>query len=128
MSILEMTAIGNAGWIGHAGPDQGKAKAFYSTVLGWAINDMPMQDGSSYSAAVVGETPIGGFSPMPEETGNWTIFFTVADVEATVATAEAEGATVLQPPMDMPGVGRMATLTDPQGARFALITYESMAS
>lgn len=128
MSILEMTTIGNSGWIGHAGPDQGAAKAFYKDVLGWGINDMPMQDGSSYSAALVGETPIGGFSPMPEEAASWTIYFTVADVDASVAAAEARGAKVIQPAMSMPGVGRMATLSDPQGARFALITYESMAS
>ncbi|WP_170431739.1 VOC family protein [Ruegeria arenilitoris] len=128
MSILEMTTIGNSGWIGHSGPDQGKAKAFYQEVLGWTINDMPMQDGSSYSAAVVGETAIGGFSPMPEDQGSWTIFFTVADVDASVAKAAAKGATIVQPAMDMPGVGRMSTLIDPQGARFALITYESMTS
>ncbi|MEL6103813.1 MAG: VOC family protein [Pseudomonadota bacterium] len=128
MSILEMTTIGNSGWIGHSGPDQGEAKAFYQDVLGWSINNMPMQDGSNYSAAVVGETAIGGFSPMPENHGSWTIYFTVADVDLSVAEAEAKGATVIQPAMAMPGVGRMATLTDPQGARFALITYESMAS
>lgn len=128
MSILEMTALGNAGWIGHAGPDQGKAKSFYKSVLGWTIQDMPMQDGSSYSAIAIGETPIGGFSPMPEDNGNWVIYFTVADVDATVAKAKSEGASVVAPAMDMPGVGRMATLADPQGARFAVITYESMSS
>ena len=128
MSILEMTTVGNSGWIGHSGPDQAKAKAFYQEVLGWTINDMPMQNGSSYSAAVVSETAIGGFSPMPEDSASWTIFFTVADVDASVAKAKAKGAAVIQPAMDMPGVGRMATLTDPQGARFALITYESMTS
>ena len=45
MSILEMTTVGNSGWIGHSGPDQAKAKAFYQEVLGWTINDMPMQNG-----------------------------------------------------------------------------------
>ncbi|MBW4709094.1 VOC family protein [Roseobacter sp. YSTF-M11] len=128
MSILEMTAVGNSGWIGHSGPDQTAAKSFYQDVLAWTIRDMPMQDGSSYGAAVVGETPIGGFSPMPEDQGSWTIYFTVADVDASVATAQEKGATVVTPAMEMPGVGRMATLTDPQGARFALITYESMTS
>ncbi len=127
MSILDMTTPGNAGWIGHAGPDQSAAKAFYKDVLGWTINDMPMQDGSSYSAAAVGETAIGGFSPMPQESASWTIYFTVGDVDAAVATAKARGASVLTPPVATPGVGRMATLSDPQGARFALITYESMA-
>ena len=128
MSILEMTTHGNPGWIGHSGPDQGAAKAFYQKVLGWGIQEMPMQDGSSYSAITVGETPIGGFSPMPEDGGAWTIYVTVPDVDAAVAKAEAEGGKVMMPAMDMPGVGRMATLTDPQGARFAVIAYESMAS
>lgn len=128
MSILEMTTVGNSGWIGHAGPDAAKAQTFYKDVLGWSINTVPMQDGSSYATAVIDEVAIGGFSPMPEENGSWTIFFTVADVDASVAKAEAGGAGVIMPPMDMPGVGRMATLTDPQGAKFALITYESMAS
>ena len=128
MGILDMTTLGNSGWIGHSGPDAAKAKAFYKDVLGWSINDMPMQDGSSYSAAVVGETAIGGFSPMPEESGSWTIYFTVANVDDAVTKAQAKGANVVAPAMDVPGVGRMATLTDPQGARFALITYESMSA
>lgn len=128
MSILDMTAVGNAGWIGHAGPDQTEALNFYQDVLGWTINNMPMQDGSSYAAINIGETAIGGFSPMQEDKGSWTIFFTVADVDSSVATAKAKGATILQPAMDISGVGRMATLTDPQGARFAMITYESMAA
>lgn len=128
MSILDMKTVGNSGWIGHSGPDAGKAKAFYADILGWTINEMPMQDGSSYGVATVGETGIGGFSPMPEDNGSWTIYFTVADVDAAVDRAVGQGAAVIQPAMDMPGVGRMATLTDPQGARFALITYESMAA
>ncbi len=128
MAILEMTELGNAGWIGHAGPDASAAKAFYKDVLGWTINEMPMQDGSSYGAAMVGETAIGGFSPMPEEDGSWTIFFTVADVDDRVALAQSKGAKVITPAVDMPGVGRMATLSDPHGARFALITYESMGA
>lgn len=127
MSDRSMTTLGNPGWIGHSGPDAARAKAFYADVIGWTIAEMPMQDGSSYSAITVAEEPVGGFSPMPEPSGAWTIYFTVADVDDRVAAAKKAGATVLAGPMDMPGVGRMATLTDPQGARFALITYESMA-
>ncbi|MEO9898583.1 MAG: VOC family protein [Paracoccaceae bacterium] len=126
MSALEMKILGAPGWIGHAGPDQNAAKAFYEKVLGWNVQDIPMQDGSSYSSIVVGDTPIGGYSPMPEKDGSWTIFVTVADVDVAVALTQEAGGTVLTPPMDMPGVGRMATLIDPQGARFAVITYESM--
>lgn len=127
-TALTMNTPGNPGWIGHSGPDLKEAKAFYTDILGWDIQEMPMQDGSSYSAISVAGTPVGGFSPMPEESGAWTIYVTVADVDAAAARAEKAGASVMMPPMDVPGVGRIATLLDPQGARFAMITYESMAS
>ncbi len=122
----EMTTPGAAGWIQHSGPDAAAAKAFYSEVIGWNIADMPMQDGSSFAGIMVGDGPIGGFAPMPSETGAWTIYVTVPDVDACLAKATAAGARVVDGPMDAPGVGRMATIVDPQGARIAVITYESM--
>lgn len=121
-----MTTPGIAGWIEFAGPDAAAAKTFYSDVVGWTIADMPMQDGSSYSGIVVGDGPIGGFAHQPAETGSWTIYITVTDVDACVSRAREAGATVLNGPQDAPGIGRMATIADPQGARIALITYESM--
>lgn len=123
---LTMQTLGNHGWIAFSGPDKGAAMEFYSDVLDWTIAEIPMQDGSSHPAIMIGETPVGGFSPMPEDTGAWTVFVTVADVDKALSKAEARGATVLVPAMDMPGVGRMATIKDPQGARIAMITYESM--
>ncbi len=124
--MSEMTTPGAAGWIEHSGPDHAAAQKFYADVVGWTIAGMPMQDGSSYPGIMMGEQPIGGFSPRSDDEGRWTIFITVADVDAAVARAKAGGASVVAEPMDAPGVGRMATLTDPHGARFALITYESM--
>lgn len=123
-----MTTPGVAGWIQFAGPDTAAAKKFYSDVMDWTVADMPMQDGSSYSGIMVGDGPIGGFSPRPAEEGVWTIYVTVTDVDASVERATKAGATVLDGPQDAPGVGRMATIADPQGARIALITYESMQS
>ncbi len=128
MAETTMTTPGNPGWIEYSGPDSNKAKAFYRDVVGWNINDMPMQDGSTYSSIVLNEAPIGGFAPMAGDDGAWTIYITVDDVDGATAKAEKAGARVLNPPTDMPGVGRAAHLLDPQGARFALITYESMQS
>ena len=121
-----MTTPGIAGWIEFAGPDTAAAKKFYSDVMGWHIGEIPMQDGHGYSGIMVGDGPIGGFSPMPEDSGSWTIYVTVTDVDACTEKAKAAGATVLSGPMNVPGVGRMTTITDPQGARIAMITYESM--
>jgi len=46
------------------------------------------------------------------------------DVDATVALAVSLGARVLQPAADMPNVGRIALLADPQGALFGVYKPE----
>ena len=50
---------------------------------------------------------------------HWTIYFSVADVDESVAVAVANGATVLVPAQDSP-FGRLADLLDPTGASFKL--------
>ena len=120
-----MQTHGAPSWIQHQGSDPVAARKFYESVLDWHVNDMPMQDGSSYPAIVVGESPVGGFYPQPVAEGGWTIFVTVDDVDARFRKAIGAGATALSEPADMPGVGRMATIRDPQGGSIALITYES---
>jgi predicted enzyme related to lactoylglutathione lyase len=50
------------------------------------------------------------------------VYFAVADADATVAKAQERGATVMMEPMDAPGIGRMAALTDPQGVGFSVIS------
>ncbi len=121
----EMTTVGNPSWVGHSGPDSAAARKFYSEVLGLSVHDMPMKDGSNYAGIMVGEEPVGGFSPMVSETGSWTIYFTVADVDATAQKIVDAGGEILSGPMDMPGVGRSAQVKDPQGAELSIITYES---
>lgn len=51
---------------------------------------------------------------------NWLVYFGTNDVDADVKKATDLGATVLAPPMDIPGTGRFAVLMDPQGASFAI--------
>ena len=121
-----MHTHGAASWIQHSGSDPAGARKFYETVLGWTVNDMPMQDGSSYAGIVVGEKPIGGFMPVPVQDGAWTIYITVDDVDARFRAALDNGAEGIDEPADFPGVGRMAKIRDPYGASISLITYESM--
>lgn len=123
--MSDKTTLGSANWIGHAGPDRSATLQFYKDVIGWKIADIALPNGPTVPCIMLENGPIGSFSPMPEETGSWTVYITVADVDACVKKASANGASVLSQPMDMPGVGRMATLMDPQGARFAVITYEN---
>ena len=59
---------------------------------------------------------------MPDEVpAFWLTYFGVADCDASVAKAQELGASVTAPPMDIPGVGRFAVLSDPHGATFAII-------
>ena len=126
MSNISMTTPGNAGWIGYAGPQTKEAVKFYSEVMNWQMADLPMKDGSSIPGIMVGDGPIGGFSPQPEDVGVWTIYITVENVDEATERARTAGANILNGPNDIPGVGRITTMIDPQGARIAMITYESM--
>ena len=57
----------------------------------------------------------------------WLTYFGVGDCDQAVATATALGATVMQPPMDIPP-GRFALLIDPVGAMFAVLALAAPPS
>lgn len=65
-------------------------------------------------------------APPPDQPAmppTWGTYITVADVDETLQKAEALGGRVVMPAMDIPTVGRMALLADPQGATFMVIAY-----
>ncbi|HEY8551037.1 MAG TPA: VOC family protein [Vicinamibacterales bacterium] len=104
--------------------DVEKAAAFYTKALGWGLRNWegPMD----YRLWLRGDTPVGGLMALTDEmraTGvppSWLAYVGTADVDATLTKATELGAKTLVPPMDVPGVGRMAVLADPQGAAFAI--------
>ncbi len=116
------TTHGAPSWLAHSSGDPTAARKFYETVLGWSVSEMPMKDGSNYPAILVGDKPVGGFALQPGD-GGWLTYVTVDDVDARMEKATAEGATVVAEPMTAPGVGRIATIADPFGARLAFIDY-----
>jgi predicted enzyme related to lactoylglutathione lyase len=59
--------------------------------------------------------------PIPP---HWLVYFAVDDCDAKVQKATELGARVMKPAENIPGVGRFAILTDPQGAAFALLKPE----
>ena len=50
----------------------------------------------------------------------WSVYFTVADADATIAAVEAAGGAVVIPAEDTP-YGRLAAVTDPTGAMFKIV-------
>lgn len=96
------------------------AKAFYGKVVGWSTTPW----GKDYTVWMTGQTSRGGMMLMPAEVKakgvppHWGTYIGTDDVDATIAQATGLGARVEMPPMDLPEVGRMALLQDPQGAFF----------
>lgn len=120
------TTPGAFSWCELVTSDPAAAAAFYGDLFGWTLKDMGAAMGG-YRVASVGETGIGGIMgspagapPMPP---HWSCYITTADLAATVAACERLGGKVLVPAMEVPTVGRMAVLQDPQGAAFNVIQY-----
>jgi uncharacterized protein len=112
--------LGSFVWFEITSGDIPRAKAFLGEVLGWKVEAMPFGDGE-YEMFTVGGTPIGGYAPG--QPAAWTAFLSVDDVDAAAARVTAAGGTVLEPPTDIPGVGRSARIADPEGG--ALLLFDS---
>ena len=104
--------------------DPPAAWAFYAGVFGYDVRPLA-EAGPAYSLFHLAgdETPAGGIGAMfgvPEGTPpHWLAYFGVADADTAVAAVEAGGGSVLAPAFDTP-YGRMAGVTDPDGAVFWL--------
>ncbi|MGH8298663.1 MAG: VOC family protein [Steroidobacteraceae bacterium] len=105
--------------------DPQAAGAFYSKILPWKTQASGMPD---YTLWVAGKTQAGGLMAQPEsarQSGaapSWLVYIGTPDVDGTAAAAQRLGGRVLRSPADIPGVGRFAVLSDPQGAAFAVFT------
>jgi predicted enzyme related to lactoylglutathione lyase len=103
--------------------DPDGAKAFYDPVVGWDIGEGVPEYGG-YRMINTGGGAAGGVLPITDEMRQhgakpmWLGYLNVADVDHSVASIEAAGGKSLMPAMDIPNVGRVALVTDPQGAPF----------
>ena len=109
--------------------DPPAAKDFYPAVVGWTTEEWKTPPGAPpYTMWMTGKTSIGGLMALPEEARkagappHWLGYVSVADVDASLAQAKKLGAKVHAGPMDLPEVGRIVVLADPQGAAIALFT------
>ena len=105
--------------------DADAAQRFYEEVFGWTTTDMGADYGG-YKVFNRGETGIAGVMTLPDASMPplWQPYVAVDDPDQTTAKAKELGASVLMGPMDVPKVGRLAVLRDPQGATFGIIKGE----
>lgn len=126
-----MAKKGQNVWYDLTTSDPAAAKRFYGEIVGWKTQEWADSDPNMpYTMWMVGNRPVGGVMKMPPEADapHWISYTRVDDVDATAAQATKLGGSVHREPWDIPKVGRVAVLTDPQGAAFAVFKpLEDMA-
>jgi len=103
--------------------DVAAAKRFYGELLGWTYEPT---ESDKYSLILHRGRPIGGMVDMtqvrPESNeSQWVSVLSVADVDAAARLTEEAGGEIHLKPVDLPGRGRLAIVTDPQGAVVAYL-------
>ncbi|MCX4885226.1 MULTISPECIES: VOC family protein [unclassified Streptomyces] len=124
---------GTLTWVELYTPDIAAAAWFYHETLGLETAAVPFPGGTYTTLNPAGggeDSMFGGVVPLAddpvENSPHWLPYFEVADAEATVSKARDLGAEVRMPATPVEGVGSIAKLTDPYGARFAVIRSASL--
>jgi predicted enzyme related to lactoylglutathione lyase len=116
--------LGEFSWHELMTTDYEKGFAFYQAMFGWekiAAHDMgPL--GVYFIFGRKGRE-VGGMFTMPDDMRmppNWMQYIRVDSADAAAERVKANGGTVINGPMDVPGGDRIAQCMDPQGAAFAV--------
>ena len=112
---------GTIGWNEIVTRDPAGSVEFYSKLMGWASQEMPMPTGN-YTIFNKGDEMVAGcVAPPPDAEGAptmWLSYICVENLDASVARAKELGANICKERVDIP-MGSFAIVTDPQGATFA---------
>lgn len=119
------TEPGAPSWFELWARDYEGAISFYRNVFRWDTHTMSDTPELRYTVLRHGDDQLAGIMDasafLPEGVPPlWSVYFGVADTDATLATITRLGGTIVDPAQDTP-YGRLATAADPTGARFKLI-------
>jgi uncharacterized protein len=108
--------------------DTKAASDFYGKLFGWQSTPFKAQgaqaDAQPYNLFKLDPNSmgVGGMMqvPKPEMPSQWIPYIAVDDVDKTLAQATKLGAKTCVPAMSIGEIGRIAVITDPQGATIGL--------
>jgi uncharacterized protein len=121
--MTDTSILGRLLWYELLTTDVDAAERFYTAVVGWTMTPF---DGSPQRYDMwtrAGNVPIGGVMTIPPGMNfppHWGMYVGVPDLEEAVSRVERLGGSALSPVIDVPTVGRMRTMRDPQGAAFSI--------
>jgi len=128
MAQFDIPKPGEICWRELATKDLPAATEFYSKLFGWKLEQSKVTP-MDYKEIQLGDVSYGGMMAIDENWGpepppsHWNTYIAVANTDETVEKIKANGGNVKVPPFDAPNVGRIAMVSDPSGAPFAVIQF-----
>jgi uncharacterized protein len=111
-------------WVDTGQPDPEAAVEFYGGLFGWEFEDrMPADSPGRYFVAQLRGRDVAAVGSQPEQappTPAWNTYVWVDSADDTTAKVKAAGGNALVEPFDVLEAGRMAVLTDSEGAVFCV--------
>lgn len=123
-------APGSVVWCDLTVKDAEAVRDFYSKVVGWQSQPVPMGEYEDYGMGYPAEdgsgemVPVGGVchsrGPNADLPPNWMIYVIVEDLDQSLAACNESGGKVISGPREMSPGERFAFIADPAGATLGL--------
>lgn len=121
--------VGRIAWLDLTVPDAAATRDFYQQVIGWSVQEVPMEDGDERYAdyamlggdgnAAAGICHARGVNAdLPPV---WLLYLTVGDIAESLRRVEAEGGKVIKEVRDKEGAHVYAVIQDPVGVYVGLV-------
>jgi uncharacterized protein len=109
-------------WVDTSQPDPEASLPFYSGLFGWEFNNlMPEGSEGDYFVGYIRGGDVAAVGTIPEgapRVATWNTYIWVDSADETATKALKAGGGVAAEPFDVMRAGRMAVITDPEGAAF----------
>ena len=121
MTMTASPVVGRPLWYELMTSDAKAAETFYDKVVGWTSAPFEGSPVPYTTFKRSGDVPVAGLMTTPPEMKAppfWAMYVGVATIEDGIAKIKQLGGSELSPVIDIPTVGRMQMVKDPQGAAF----------
>jgi uncharacterized protein len=121
MTVEVSTLLGRPLWYELMTSDMQAAEQFYKNVVGWTSAPFDQAPLPYTMFLRSGDVPVGGVLKTPQEVNAppfWAMYVGVPKLEEAAKHIKRLGGNECSPVIEVPTVGRMQMMTDPQGAAF----------
>jgi predicted enzyme related to lactoylglutathione lyase len=124
MTTATSSLLGRPVWYELMTTDPADAQTFYGNVIGWTSAPFDQSPSPYTLFKRTGDVGVAGLMKRPDDMHMppfWAMYVAVPDLEQAVAHVKRLGGDELSPAIEVPTVGRLQMLKDPQGAAFYII-------